>query len=757
MRLTSLELYGFKSFAKKGEFVFDAPITAVVGPNGSGKSNVAESFRFVLGEQSIKSLRGKRGEDLIWGGSSAQARMNRASVKVVFDNALVGGERLLSVDFDEVEIERIVHRDGENEYLINGSRVRLRDVIELLAGANIGASGHHIISQGEADRVLSSSSRERRGMIEDALGLRVYQYKKQESEKKLEKTQENKEQVGALRKENAPHLKFLEKQVKKLERAVELRAEITDKYHQYLKRESVYLAHAKLRIAKDRVEPEEELKQLEEKLKDARRAVEVADTRSTESEKMLELQQELVDCRESKDAANREVGRLEGEISAEARRIERERQAIELGGHIAVPFSEVEALAKEALIRIDKSANGDISKLRALFDEIKLLVTDFLARFRGGQSGEIDEGELVSLRKKQGALALLLEDILKREVIVDEQLKEYQRSLENKKDAGRDAERTMFEIMTRESEVRSTLEHLRTAETNRVREEEEFKRECGEAGALIGREALAYENVLISEDDIVREDRLEQAERRRALEKLKIRLEEIGGGSADEIMREYEEVRGRDDFLSQEIDDLEKSAYSLKELIKELEDKLDTKFREGLTKINHEFNNFFSLMFGGGSARLELVREKKRRKTSSLLSLEGGDDSDDEGEEEEDKEEAVGIEVSVSLPNKKIRGLAMLSGGERALTSIALIFAMSQVNPPPFLILDETDAALDEANSRRYCDMIENLAKRSQLILITHNRETMSRAGVLYGITMGRDGISKLLSVKFEEAVQVAK
>jgi chromosome segregation protein len=111
----------------------------------------------------------------------------------------------------------------------------------------------------------------------------------------------------------------------------------------------------------------------------------------------------------------------------------------------------------------------------------------------------------------------------------------------------------------------------------------------------------------------------------------------------------------------------------------------------------------------------------------------------------------------VNLPKKKVRSLMQLSGGERALTSIALIFAMSQVNPPPFLILDETDAALDEANSRRYGDMIENLAKKSQLIVISHNRETMTRAGILYGVTMGGDGVSKLLSVKFEEAVAVAK
>jgi chromosome segregation protein len=145
------------------------------------------------------------------------------------------------------------------------------------------------------------------------------------------------------------------------------------------------------------------------------------------------------------------------------------------------------------------------------------------------------------------------------------------------------------------------------------------------------------------------------------------------------------------------------------------------------------------------------VKQKTRRKSAD-------EDMDDiEGSDEEDAPEEEGIDIAVDLPRKRVRNLEMLSGGERALTSIALIFAMSQVNPPLFVILDETDAALDEANSRRYGDMIEALAQRSQLILITHNRETMSRAGVLYGVTMGGDGVSRLLSVKFEEAVTVAK
>ena len=195
LSLKSIELSGFKSFGKKTELLFASPIAAIVGPNGSGKSNVAEAFRFVLGEQSMKSMRSKKGEDLIWGGSPALPRMNRAGIKVVFDNS----KRLLDLDFKEVVVELVVHRDGVNEYLLNGTPVRLKDVIRLLAGANIGGSGYQIISQGEADRILNASPRERREMVEDALGLKLYQHKKAESERKLMETGINIDKTKSLR------------------------------------------------------------------------------------------------------------------------------------------------------------------------------------------------------------------------------------------------------------------------------------------------------------------------------------------------------------------------------------------------------------------------------------------------------------------------------------------------------------------------------------------------------------------------------
>jgi chromosome segregation protein len=250
-----------------------------------------------------------------------------------------------------------------------------------------------------------------------------------------------------------------------------------------------------------------------------------------------------------------------------------------------------------------------------------------------------------------------------------------------------------------------------------------------------------------------------QEERRKKIERNKIRLEDSGGVGGAEVMKEYKETEERDIFLGKELEDLEKAKIELNALIAELDMRIDMEFKSGILKINDQFQNFFTLMFGGGKAELTVVKELRRRKKSDLEDLSdalGGQTSED-GEVGTEEEGPEGIDVNVSLPKKKVKGLMMLSGGERALTSIALLFAISQVNPPPFIILDETDAALDEANSKKYGDMIESLSKHSQLILITHNRETMSRAGVIYGVTMGSDGASRLLSLAFEEAAAVAK
>jgi chromosome segregation protein len=247
--LQRLEISGFKSFAKKTSLSFDTPVTAIVGPNGSGKSNVVEAIRFVLGEQSMKSLRGKGGSDLIWKGSKLLGALSKGRVAITFDNRnrvfafSNSSGAAADISFDEVTLMREVTSDGGSNYFINGTAVRLKDITELLGSVNIGASGHHIISQGEADRLLSASAKERRAMIEDALGLKIFQTRIKESERKLEKTAQNLKEAQALRRELAPHLAFLGKQVEKIQKAEELRSEFTTLFTSYVYEESAVLAH----------------------------------------------------------------------------------------------------------------------------------------------------------------------------------------------------------------------------------------------------------------------------------------------------------------------------------------------------------------------------------------------------------------------------------------------------------------------------------------------------------------------------------
>lgn len=756
MYLKSLELYGFKSFAKKSDLSFNTPITAIVGPNGSGKSNVAEAFRFVLGEQSLKSMRGKRGEDMIFNGSNEAGRANRASVKIVFDNA----RRYLNIDFDEVSIERVVFRDGVNEYLINGTRVRLKDVLELLASAHIGASGHHIISQGEADRILNSNVKERKAMIEDALGLKIYQYKMDESRRKLEKTEENIQSVESLRREVAPHLKFLKKQVEKAEKAVEMKGQLAALYREYLKREQIYISEAKAKIANTKAPIERELVSLERELKEAKAVLERSDTHDKKSDAIIALEENIRAARNQKDELVREIGRIEGEISSEERIQKKEREFAGVN-QTTVPVTEVERLSAELEKELSQAENESRPEVfKTIVSKIRSLVSGFLARHRQA-SGSADratssEKILVELRARKADLDKKIAAVQAEENQLSKEYTRLRHEIDAEKDTNRAAEKKVFEAMTAQGSVVAKLNALRTEEATLRIEEENYKRELGEAAAIVGREVLDFENLALNHAIALSEGRTVQHERRRTLEKIKIRLEESGVGAADDVMKEFREVSERDAFLVRELEDLEKSAQSLQALIKEFGVKISTEFATGLEKINKQFSEFFALMFGGGEAQLVLIKEKKKRITDPEL-IEAGLDPMFAGmTDEEDEEVEEGIDISVNLPRKKIRGLMMLSGGERALTSIALIFAMSQVKPPPFIILDETDAALDESNSKKYGDMIANLAKYSQLILITHNRETMSRAGVLYGVTM-LSGVSKLLSIQFDEAVQVAK
>ncbi len=723
MYLKSIELSGFKSFGKKTELVFTSPIAAIVGPNGSGKSNVAEAFRFVLGEQSMKSMRSKRGEDLIWGGSPGLPRTNRAGVRVVFDNST----RLLDMDFSEIAIERIVYRDGQNEYLLNGSQVRLKDVIRLLAGANIGGSGYQIISQGEADRILNASPRERREMVEDALGLKLYQHKKAESERKLDETAANIDKTKSLRREIMPHLNFLRIQVERIEKARDMQGELKHLLAEYLARESAYITQEQARAQEEDRRLAQELSALEARIAEAKSAASPREERAPDT---APLEAALADARRSREELARELGRAEGALEASG------------AEGSPVPLPRARTFAQElAKIISDAQSLSDLSEVRGRMAHARTLLDSFIADLG---DAPVDS----SARAKVEALARRLASATEAEEEADRALREARAAAESAREARYDAERHMLtdEAARREKTAARAATARRLEELALLRQR--FEEEVREGVVLAGVAASSFERAELP-PGALSEDRGEQEKRRRAIERLKIKIEEAGLGETENILKEFTQTKERDEFLARELADLERSAASLKDIIADLEKTIDERFTEGLAHINEALRGFFSKLFGGGDARLEV--DSPRHRAANV---------DPEAEEDalEDEEDLyAGLSIHVSLPRKKIRGLEALSGGERALTSIALIFSMSQVNPPPFLILDETDAALDEANSRRYADMIRELGRKSQLIVITHNRATMAAAGELYGVTMGHDGVSKILSVKLEEAERVAK
>lgn len=757
MRLKRLEIFGFKSFGRKVTLDFISQITAVVGPNGSGKSNVAESIRFVLGEQSMKSMRGKRGEDMIFNGSQTASRANRASVSIVFDNS----QREFPLDFDEVAVTREVYRDGSNQYFINGSTVRLRDIFELLASVHIGASGHHMISQGEADRILSANPKERRQMLEDALGLKVYQYKREESERRLTKTEENMKEIESLRREIAPHLRFLKKQMEKMEEAKALRERLIGVYREYLKREEIYISEIRDQLKGKLKEPSFKLADLNIRIENARDVLARENTNDSMSNELLSVESKLREIRSRKDASARNLGRVDGMIEFEERRLKKKEEQLSRQEDISMRLGEVEIVSSEIeSLFADVHGSEEVNRWREIAYKARDLVRDFISHKKQsvGQQAITDEDrkELELLRTERVVHEDELRKIEAEAEIYESNYRKVKLSIDAEKEKSRDTERALFTMMQERAELQHIVDRINSDIERAERDTKRLEEELTEAAVLLGRAVLDHSTVVVSAEEVMGEDRSRQEQRRRDIERGKLRLEDLGAAGGDDVEKEYQETIERDAFLARETEDLIRTQESLRLLISELNEKLNTEFREGVRKINKQFSDFFRLMFGGGVAELTVVKIEKRKRRDTdidLSDIPGGMVEDEEGGEEDEE----GVDVYISLPNKKIKGLSMLSGGERALTSIALLFAISQVNPPPFMVLDETDAALDEANSRKYGDMIENLAKHSQLMVITHNRETMSRATTLYGVTMGADAVSKTLSISFDEASLVAK
>src|SRR5262249_5118056 len=243
--LKQLELVGFKSFADKSTFTFGDGITAIVGPNGSGKSNIVDAVRWILGEQSAKSLRGGEMADVIFNGSSSRRSFGLAEVTMTFDNS----RRALATDAEEVQIGRRVYRSGEGEYLINGQVCRLKDVKNLFLGSGAGNDAYSIIEQGRVDVLLQASTRDRRTIFEEAAGISRFKARKIETLRRLERVDQN-----------VQRLKDIIDEVEKQLRSVKLQAAKAQRYQEYstrLKELRVALGLDEFRQLSERLQTEQ--------------------------------------------------------------------------------------------------------------------------------------------------------------------------------------------------------------------------------------------------------------------------------------------------------------------------------------------------------------------------------------------------------------------------------------------------------------------------------------------------------------------
>src|SRR3989344_4509963 len=593
------------------------------------------------------------------------------------------------------------------------------------------------------DVILSASPKERKEIIFDALGLREFQIKKHDASIKLAQTKTNTEKAQSVLAEIVPHLRFLKKQVEKMEEREVLRDKLAKMESNFLRKKMTAVESAlgkllgEINSGKDVIE------------KTKRELCEANDALDEENKKIMQsfsdvprLEDSLIKVESERNGIEREVGKIEG-IIAFARsappRPGPAYQPVDLA-FVEEKLGGLNALLDDILKQTDlnilseklKNFSARFSEVFGFIRERKIPVSPEVVPAtpvpRPSREASADAKALADKsagiadsseyeEKRKSLLALL--------VVSDQKLKSIKEKIRNINTThGKERER-VFELKNTRRELEIKLAGAEERMAAFERDKERFSRD---------KFALEVEKSRLGGDDFFSQpidDELFSAaddEIIRDIERMKLKLENID--LIDQSAKtEYEEAQKRHDFLTKELGDLEAAIVSLKEVIAELDELISEKFKTAFDTINKNFNDYFNTLFEGEEA------------------------SDMEENQSAGKED-YGIEVEVFLPRKKATGLAMLSGGERALASLALIFALVSTSPPPFLVLDEIDAPLDEANSLRFGKIIGELKDGTQFIVITHNRETMRQSDALFGVTMQEDGVSKLLSLKFDESLQ---
>ena len=979
MYLKYIRAEGFKSFADKLELEIKPGITGVVGPNGSGKSNIVDAIRWVLGEQSVKALRGDNAmSDIIFAGSKSRKGNTRAVVSLTFDNS----DNYLNSEFKEVEIKRVLYKTGDNEYYINNTRVRLKDVIDLFLDTGASKESFNIISQGAVVDVINSKPESRRVIFEEAAGVLKYKKRKEDTLKKISKTNDNIEKINLLTNELLGTLEPLKEQ-----------AEVAKKYIEYKdkleKQEIALIANDITIINKEYQDVKEIIEKTSKELQDLSNNYTSSDNRleklkldnikidesidnknksimflvnslsELQSQKQINIERqkykvddqklegniinlkedifnienniniankdidnikvelnvkelELLKCNKDIDSLdierksyNNEINRLDRELLQTKNRIDiindniandtklpyavksiisnvrlegvkgvlaklidvddKYSMAIEvsLGANSNVIVVEDENVAKKAIKYLKENKLGratfypmNIIKGRSLDkDVIANIINDkgyigiasdlvkYDKRYKEivlNQLGNIiivdniDSmnriGKLVNYKYRvvsldgdilysggaiSGGINKVNRGILLEKKEIDDLEREYKNKkielddnndyLEKINNKYKDADSNRIGLITEISALKEKMEQKNTylielsnnlnnkkseleginnissnslnselddilkkyyevsnnkdilekelsklkndkfTITNEINELEKeyrnynskynFKQNILKNEEIkLGKLDVKLDSLLLvlnenysmtyerAKEEYILDDDAETV--RLSVNNLKAKIMELGEVNTGSIS-EYERLNTRYNFLDKQRKDLEDSIDSLLNIITEMDEIMKSNFISTFEKIRVEFSKVFKELFKGGDAVLELTDPDNLLET--------------------------GVEISALPPGKKLNSIALLSGGEKTLTAIALLFAILNVKPVPFVVLDEVEAALDEANVESFGNYLKSKKDNSQFIIITHKKKTMEYADALYGITMQESGVSKLVSVRLED------
>jgi chromosome segregation protein len=806
--LRSISIRGFKSFPDPVEIRLEPGVAVVVGPNGSGKSNIADALLWAAGSLAPSELRAERPDDVLFAGSSTRPPAAFCEVELRFeevDGALTG------LDYSEVVVARRLHRSGESRYLVNGVSVRRADVVELLAEVGLGPGGGAVVGQGKVEAILASSPAERRALVEEAAGLGRFKRRRHRAELKLARVAQQVERARDLEAEAQRRLRPLALQASAAERAEKLSAAIRRLQAGLASLDLAELAGRLEAAERERAEAARARRQAEERLQavlaERGRAEEelahVAGGREGAAALLYRLRSaaERVGLRreaatELAERARRPVAPGDGDDLAERIRLlesraaaveqalaEREglppaaRVLAEQGERLLLSLLHVQpgreravaaALRQRASALVADSPEEALALARRareeglgslvvlvhdnpaeLVDELPLVDLEGLLAspvpavtvegfgydpeqrelWFAGETAEAFHLELAAQARRLRAEAAQLRAGLPASAphVTDPRLLELSTRLQRELTrALAAAERLEGPLRLRAEREGEAARELAGALRRLAAEEAELRRLATEAAA---RATAARRRLQEAAAEPAQGERGQLEEELRRLERRREALGAVNPFAQEEYGRE----KARLDHLREQRADLERSLQELEALRRELDETVERRFAETFARVRENFAQVAATLFPGGQGQLRL--------------------SEPQGEEKE-----PGIEVELRPAGKRVTRLSLLSGGEKALGAIAFLFALFLARPCPFYLLDEVEAALDDTNIGRFVELLRRFADRAQFIVVTHQKRTMEAADVLYGVSMGADGVSQVVSRRLprEEAPTAA-